>query len=404
MIQLGAATSHDHARASLPGRIDQALVARRRTSKPSFAIVTGDPGHGRSTTLAAVADRIGQTGRVVVSLSGSSASQPIPFAGLLGARLHAPGLPDRPLHNELAPVLTTTSTPNPLGVAQHLDTVVATLVGSRSLVIVIDDLDLLDDTTRALLTYTAIEWRPDRYSLVASALTPPTVAHHSPIHFALDDLDYESAVGLAEQHLDPTDAHRLVSRVGGNPAALRHADAHRALSSDVLPLPRSLDDHVAHQIASLDDAARLTAEVFAHETKPLSDQAFEALIADQQLGHSVDAILDRLSCASLVTAHGGAVQWRRPWLAEGVRSRCTTTRSVRPHREPVASGSTTLLGRLSDAERRVVEVVITGASTRQAADRLFLGEKTVATHLQSSYRKLGVHSRTQLAALLLANR
>ena len=41
-----------------------------------------------------------------------------------------------------------------------------------------------------------------------------------------------------------------------------------------------------------------------------------------------------------------------------------------------------------------------GASSRDIAADLFLSPKTVEFHLRQIYRKLGVHSRTQLIAAL----
>ena len=43
-----------------------------------------------------------------------------------------------------------------------------------------------------------------------------------------------------------------------------------------------------------------------------------------------------------------------------------------------------------------------GASSRDIAADLFLSPKTVEFHLRQIYRKLGVHSRTQLIAALAA--
>jgi len=48
----------------------------------------------------------------------------------------------------------------------------------------------------------------------------------------------------------------------------------------------------------------------------------------------------------------------------------------------------------------VVAAVQRGASSRDIAADLFLSPKTVEFHLRQIYRKLGVHSRTQLIAAL----
>jgi DNA-binding CsgD family transcriptional regulator len=55
---------------------------------------------------------------------------------------------------------------------------------------------------------------------------------------------------------------------------------------------------------------------------------------------------------------------------------------------------------LTPAERRVVDLVAAGATNRETADRLFVSVRAVEVHLTSVYRKLGIRSRTELAALL----
>lgn len=52
---------------------------------------------------------------------------------------------------------------------------------------------------------------------------------------------------------------------------------------------------------------------------------------------------------------------------------------------------------LSPSEHRVAELVAEGRTNREIATTLFLGERTVASHLTHIYAKLGVRSRTELA-------
>ena len=52
---------------------------------------------------------------------------------------------------------------------------------------------------------------------------------------------------------------------------------------------------------------------------------------------------------------------------------------------------------LTAAERRVAVLVAEGRTNREVAGALFLGERTVASHLTHIYAKLGVRSRTELA-------
>jgi DNA-binding CsgD family transcriptional regulator len=55
---------------------------------------------------------------------------------------------------------------------------------------------------------------------------------------------------------------------------------------------------------------------------------------------------------------------------------------------------------LTAAERRVAVLVAEGRTNREVAAALYLGERTVASHLTRVYAKLGVRSRTELARRL----
>ena len=63
------------------------------------------------------------------------------------------------------------------------------------------------------------------------------------------------------------------------------------------------------------------------------------------------------------------------------------------------SGRTRTEG-LTAAELRVAALVANGRTNREVAAALFLGERTVASHLTHIYAKLGVRSRTELALRL----
>jgi DNA-binding NarL/FixJ family response regulator len=55
---------------------------------------------------------------------------------------------------------------------------------------------------------------------------------------------------------------------------------------------------------------------------------------------------------------------------------------------------------LTAAELRVASLVAEGRTNREVATALFLGERTVASHLTHIYAKLGIRSRTELARRL----
>ena len=61
-------------------------------------------------------------------------------------------------------------------------------------------------------------------------------------------------------------------------------------------------------------------------------------------------------------------------------------------------GRATPRSALSETEERIVELVATGCSNKEVARALHLSPRTVEWNLSKIYRKLGVHSRTELAA------
>jgi DNA-binding CsgD family transcriptional regulator len=91
------------------------------------------------------------------------------------------------------------------------------------------------------------------------------------------------------------------------------------------------------------------------------------------------------------------------WVARALGELRATRASVpAPTRDPRSADqpATGPLAGLTPQERRVAEAVATGASDRQVAAELFLSPRTVAYHLSSVYRKLGISSRAALATRL----
>jgi DNA-binding NarL/FixJ family response regulator len=58
---------------------------------------------------------------------------------------------------------------------------------------------------------------------------------------------------------------------------------------------------------------------------------------------------------------------------------------------------------LTRRERQMLGMVVEGRTNREIADRLFLAESTVKRHLSSTFRRLGVSSRREAAAAVLAS-
>jgi DNA-binding CsgD family transcriptional regulator len=95
-----------------------------------------------------------------------------------------------------------------------------------------------------------------------------------------------------------------------------------------------------------------------------------------------------LRTAADAFAHIGATPW-----AERAAGELRATGETARRRDP------STLDELTPQERQVARLVAEGTSNRDIAARLFLSPRTVEYHLGKVFRKLGLSSRTQLAAL-----
>ncbi len=102
-------------------------------------------------------------------------------------------------------------------------------------------------------------------------------------------------------------------------------------------------------------------------------------------GEAVDELQKSHECFQLVGA--------TPWAERAADELEAAGRSRPPRKSPLTQ-------LLTPHELEVVELAMTGATTREIAMELFVSPKTVEKHLTSSYRKLGVRSKTQLAHVL----
>lgn len=94
----------------------------------------------------------------------------------------------------------------------------------------------------------------------------------------------------------------------------------------------------------------------------------------------------------------GARQW---WQHAARLSPIRADADARRRRARLATDAASgPLAALTDAERRVAVVVGNGSSNKGAATTLGVSVKTVDTHLQSIYRKLGLRSRSELAMVV----
>ena len=91
-------------------------------------------------------------------------------------------------------------------------------------------------------------------------------------------------------------------------------------------------------------------------------------------------------CKALRRVHQGEV-----WL-------CQKHLHLLLEQGPLMSGSKSF-HKLSDQDRRIIQLVAAGDSNKEIADKLSLSLPTIKAHLSRIFRSLGVENRAQLAAL-----
>jgi predicted ATPase/class 3 adenylate cyclase/DNA-binding NarL/FixJ family response regulator len=129
---------------------------------------------------------------------------------------------------------------------------------------------------------------------------------------------------------------------------------------------------------------------------------FAAAAARRTLdGHARFGALERARerCQAAVTSFLGEDDFRRAWETglgyspEQAVAAAMATTSQRQY-QPVARGP----GSLSARERDVLRLLVEGQSDREIAAALFISYRTVTTHVTSILNKLGLDSRTAVAA------
>ncbi|WP_157224140.1 helix-turn-helix transcriptional regulator [Nocardia paucivorans] len=146
--------------------------------------------------------------------------------------------------------------------------------------------------------------------------------------------------------------------------------------------------------------------------------ASDAVAAYEASGTRAELARAQLLFGQVLTEHGDTAAARREFeqalvtaeqcgaarLAE--RARLSLHRSGARTPRGKRNGSHETAVRLDDLTERQAEIiarVVLGRTNRQISEELYVSEKTVEAHLTRLYTKLGVSSRTELAALAAAN-
>jgi DNA-binding NarL/FixJ family response regulator len=133
-----------------------------------------------------------------------------------------------------------------------------------------------------------------------------------------------------------------------------------------------------------------TARILILTTFDLDEYVYAAIRAGASGFLLKDVRPSQLVDAIRVVADGEALL--APAVTRRLLERFAATLPKPEEREPA-------LATLTDRERDVLELVASGLSNAEIAERLFLGETTVKTHVSSLLRKLGLRDRVQAVVL-----
>ncbi|MGW5939002.1 helix-turn-helix transcriptional regulator [Streptomyces celluloflavus] len=171
-------------------------------------------------------------------------------------------------------------------------------------------------------------------------------------------------------------------------AAVSAAADRLARTNPGITAVRAAADHARGLVER--DAAALESAAAHHRDAWVRASAAEdlgALLTDTSRALAAQHLESALARYGQLGAAGDTARVRRRLRAIGVRRR-HWTRSDQPK---------TGWQSLTRTEHTVAEHVLQGMTNRQVAVRMFLSQHTVAFHLRQIFRKLGVHSRLELA-------
>ncbi len=236
-------------------------------------LIWGDPGVGKSSLIAAAADRAGQAGIRVLRGSGSEFEADVSYSTLnqlllpVDAELHR--LPSGP-REALAVALgfDAGATPDALLICNAALLLLKAVATERPVLLLVDDLHWIDRASAVVLGFIARRLDGCRAGLLASQRTG-TVSFLDPrdlSEIVVPPLDGEAAEKLVDAHF-PTMPNRvrqrLLSLAQGNPLALMElpstllgAARRTAQQTDVVPLGERLQAMFASRITELPAATR----------------------------------------------------------------------------------------------------------------------------------------------------
>jgi DNA-binding NarL/FixJ family response regulator len=255
------------------------------------------------------------------------------------------------------------------------------------------------------------ECRPMLEALAEDDLIRPTGLCNLAAHRAEEDpegciREMVEAAGHDLERLDPTwSTWLLLVLVRAALALGRGADAEHWAEV----IERRASRYELPVGAARAKAARAELALAGGDPETAATLALEAAAEQESLGARIDELPARLCAGRALAAAGRAeeaeaelrrvaaeAERRTAWRFRDAAAAELRRLGVRlPGAEARRSGDP---AELTDREREIASLVAEGRSNKQVAAALFLSEKTIEHHLSRVYGKLGVRSRTELAA------
>ena len=336
-----------------------AAIARfteRVPSGPVGLLIEGEPGIGKTTVLSEAIHRAHAQGHRVLQARPAEAEADLSFAALgdlvgdvFNEASDALPPPQRKAL-EVALLLQDADDPaDPRTTASALLGLVTALSRRDPLVIALDDTQWMDQASARALEFT-VRRLPSTVGIVAAR----RIGESSPL-----DIDLALPPGNAERlvlgPLSLTALHQLIRsrsgvtlsrpmlvRVaeasGGNPffaleiSGAIARDAAKPTLSDVLPVPRSLQDLLRDRIDHLSAPARAVASLAAALSRPTGETVRVAVGSDLD----VDAALAEAEDAGLLVADGDRLRFSHPLLASAIERSLTAPQRRSLHRRLAA--------------------------------------------------------------------
>ena len=317
-------------------------------------LVVGEPGVGKTALLDAAGEQASSDGVDVLTVTGVDVESTLPFAGLHHLLRNLLGGLDR-LPQVRAQALRTVfglvdgAPPEPFLIGLAVLDLLNHQASERSILVLVDDAQWLDQETSAVLAFVARRLTADPVLLVAA--TRPghstTLIDSITDRLGLGPVDDASAAALLQLHapgLSATSRRQVLRWAAGNPLALLElpeAIGHTGgrllhpTRSGQVPTTERLRSAFATRALNLPDAARAILLIAATND---SDDFAEALAAASGMTGSALNELDAAPAvrAGLLRINAGTVHFRHPLVRTAVRDEADPMRRQAAHRSLAA--------------------------------------------------------------------